>query len=70
MDQPTIRFDSMTFVPYDDTEHPDALVGITLFQDKLPHDAPRVRGVISLDRDVALHIVGLLQAIIDGKDIA
>jgi hypothetical protein len=63
----TVQFDGLTIWPGD--EH-QAEVQIKLFQDKLPAGEQVFYGRLGLTAEDAKHVIGLLQAILGGKEIA
>jgi hypothetical protein len=63
----TVQFDGLTIWPGD--EH-QAEVQMKFFQDELPAGEQVFYGRLGLTAEDAKHVIGLLQAILDGKEIA
>ena len=63
----TVQFDGMTIWPGD--EH-QAIVQIKLFQETMPPGEQVFYGRLGLTTDDAKHVIGLLQAIVDGREVA
>ncbi len=63
----TVQFDGLIIWPGD--EH-QAEVQIKLFRDELPAGEQVFYGRLGLTAKDAKHVIGFLQAILDGKEIA